>query len=281
MAAYSTELTFLLTNDDGIMAPGLWAAARALHPLGNVVVVAPDVNQSGRGTSLPPQRRLEVFSYPDVPDDLAGVSAHALSATPATCVQVGLSGALTRRPIHLVVSGVNDAHNLGRDVIYSGTVGAALTAHLRGVPALAASFGDGSGPDAHWETATWAVQDVVRSMLDAVGGSPALLNLNIPNRPLADVAGVELTALSTQTLLDRYTITLETDNMLRLHSTPELLAAPEPNSDAWAVARGYLSITPLQLFPDILCVAPWHGSLPTSYPRVYPDGVWSAIADAR
>jgi 5'-nucleotidase len=273
---------FLLTNDDGISAPGLWAAARALRTLGEVMVVAPSANQSGQGTSLPPQRELNIYPYPHKPADLQDVTAFSLPASPAACVQVGLSGALTARTIHVVVSGVNDTYNLGRDVIYSGTVGGALTAHLRGLPALAASFGDGTVDGAHWETATWAVQEIVRTMLDSATLTPPLINLNIPNLPLSQIAGVEITSLSTRTLLDRYYIALSEPNLLRLSP---LVNAPEPNvepnSDAWAVEHGSISITPLQLFPDLLCVTPWGGSMVFPTRRVFPDGAWSVMADAR
>ncbi len=279
MTAYNTGPSFLLTNDDGIFAPGLWAAARALLTLGPVLVVAPATNQSGRGTSLPPVREMKVIPYKNMPDDLRGVTAYALPATPAACVQVGLSGALTQASIHMVVSGINDSYNLGRDVIYSGTVGAALTAHLRGVPALAASFGDGISEGAHWETATWAVQEVVRNMLDATAMTPPLMNLNIPNLPLSQVAGVEMTNLSTRSLLERYEITLSEPNMLRMQPIDDPMPLnAEPTSDVWAVERGHLSLTPLQLFPDILCFAPWGNGSMTSYHRMSVDDVWSVAS---
>jgi 5'-nucleotidase len=253
-----------------------------LKSLGQVIVIAPSANQSGMGTALPPLRQLQVTPYEAAPADLADIPAYALPATPAACVQVGLSGALTDGPIHMVVSGVNDTYNLGRDVVYSGTVGAALTAHLRGTPAVAASFGDGTAPDAHWDTATWAVGEVVRSVLDAPALTPALLNLNIPNLPLERIAGVEVTGLSSQTLLDRYHITRAAPRLLRLSPAPDG-AAPvaEINSDAWAVERGCLSITPLQLFPDILYVAPWGGRMLMPQRRSYAEGVWTVAADAR
>lgn len=277
MTAYNTGPNFLLTNDDGVFAPGIWAAARALAPLGRVTVIAPSTNQSGRGTSLPPLRELPVTLYEDMPADLKDIRAYALPATPATCVQVGLSGALTQAPIQMVVSGINDSYNLGHDVVYSGTVGAALTAHLRGLPALAASFGDGTADDAWWETATWAVQEIVRNMLDMTTMRPPLMNLNIPNLPLRQIAGVEITGLSTRTLLDRYEITFGESNVLRMHPLDEPVApSGEPNSDTWAVERGYLSLTPLQLFPDILCVAPW-GSVTSTYRRVPVDETWPIL----
>jgi 5'-nucleotidase len=281
MSAYNTVPSFLLTNDDGIFAPGLWAAARALLPLGRVTVIAPTTNQSGRGTSLPPVRELPVMLYDGVPEDLKAVTAYALPGTPAACVQVGLSGALTHGPIQMVVSGINDSYNLGRDVVYSGTVGAALTAHLRGVPALAASFGGGTAQGAHWETATWAVQEVARNMMEATAMTPPLMNLNIPDLPLHEIPSIEITSLSTRTLLDRYEITLSEPNLLRMRPLEE--SAPrsgEPASDIWAVERGYLSLTPLQLFPDILCVASW-GQGALSYRGVPAEATWSMAQDAR
>jgi 5'-nucleotidase len=213
---------------------------------------------------------------------LPGVTAFAVAGTPATCVQVGLSGALTQAPIHMVVSGINDSYNLGRDVIYSGTVGAALTAHLRGVPALAASFGDGTSEGAHWATATWAVQEVVRSMMDAITMTPPLMNLNIPNLPLNEVAGVEITNLSSRSLLERYEITLSDPGTLRMRPLDDALSlSTEPTSDTWAVERGHLSLTPLQLFPDILCIAPWNNGATSSYRRILMDDVWSVAQSVR
>jgi 5'-nucleotidase len=280
MTAYNTGPSFLLTNDDGIFAPGLWAAARALLPLGPVLVIAPATNQSGRGTSLPPVREMKIARYRDMPADLREVTAYTLPATPAACVQVGLSGALTPNPIHMVVSGINDSYNLGRDVIYSGTVGAALTAHLRGVPALAASFGGGTAEEAHWETATWAVQEVVRNMLDATTLMPPLMNLNIPNLPLSAVAGVEMTNLSIRSLLERYEITLSESNTLQMQPLEDgAFQNAEPTSDVWAVERGHLSLTPLQLFPDILCFAPWGNGLVPSYRRTPADDVWPVASN--
>jgi 5'-nucleotidase len=251
-------MNFLLTNDDGIAAPGLWTAARVLADIGSVLIVAPATNYSGYGAALPPARSLSCVSYHRHSEQLPNVTAFALSATPATCVQVGLSNALSRQPIDMVVSGVNDTANLGRDVLYSGTVGAALTAHILGVPALAMSLDFGQTGVAHWDTAAWAVREVIATWRDRP--EPLLLNVNVPNLPLAMLQGVVQTSLNNATCLtqcefradphveDRLTVVRRSDVRDR---------ATEPWTDAWAVAHGYLSITPLRLFPDLLCMVPW------------------------
>ena len=254
-------MNILLTNDDGITAPGLWAAAHALAPLGRVLIIAPNENYSGYGMALPPRKQLPLIHYEDVPADLPDVIAFALPAPPAVCVQVGLSGVLSKRPIDLVVSGINDAANLGRDVLYSGTVGAALTAHLRGVPALAASLAAGPAGVAHWATAIWAVQTAAEHWPGRDETPPTLLNLNVPNLPLAEVTGNEMTSLSCASCLDAYRLSVRGENLLHFERNVDYRPPiGKPGSDAWAVAHGSVSLTPLRLFPDVLCGAQWGGS---------------------
>lgn len=254
-------MNILLTNDDGIQAPGLWTAARVLAGFGSVLVVAPAANQSGYGMALPPQREVTYSHYDSVPAGLRGVIAFSVAASPATCVQVGLSGALSQRPIDLVVSGINDALNLGRDVMVSGTAGAAFTAHLLGKPALAVSFDAGRSGIPLWETAGWVLEEVMRSRSWIEELPAPLLNINIPNRSVAELAGIRITSLSNASCLDRYAIGARSETTLRISQKPDFRAAePEPESDAWAVARGYVSLTPLRMFPDILCGVPWGGA---------------------
>jgi 5'-nucleotidase len=149
----SAAVNMLLTNDDGITAPGLWAAARALAKGGQVTILAPTTNDSGYGAVFPPSRSFTCSSYRHLDGQPRNVTAYALAGTSATCVHVGLHG-LPAGPFDLVVSGINHGANLGRDVFYSGTVGAALTAHLLGVPAIAISLDAGPAGVAHWEAAS-------------------------------------------------------------------------------------------------------------------------------
>src|SRR4029434_4526063 len=112
--------------------PGLWAAAKALAKLGSVLVVAPASNYSGYGAALPAVRSLSYTPHHCDSHDLPDVTAFAVTATPASCAQLGVNGVFGDGPFDLVVSGINAGANIGRDVLYSGTYGAAMTAHLLG-----------------------------------------------------------------------------------------------------------------------------------------------------
>ena len=101
-------MDILVTNDDGINAPGIWTAGHALAALGPVLMVAPDANYSGYGAALPPSRQLSYTFHRREQAAAHSMVAFALSGTPAACVQVGLSGVFSKRPIGLVVSGIND-----------------------------------------------------------------------------------------------------------------------------------------------------------------------------
>ena len=137
----------VVTNDDGITSPGLWAAARAALPLGQVLVVAPDRQWSGAGRSMPPGPEGRISRYPlevemNLPPSqggLGGVTAYQVDASPALAVLHAVLGLAPRRPA-LLISGINYGENLGADVTISGTVGAALQAAALGIPALAVSL---------------------------------------------------------------------------------------------------------------------------------------------
>ncbi|MCB0228385.1 MAG: 5'/3'-nucleotidase SurE, partial [Anaerolineae bacterium] len=173
-------MNILLTNDDGITAPGLWAAARALAPLGSVLVVAPSTNWSGYGAALPPASELGFAPFTVSNDLQERVTAFSVDGTPAACAQVGLSGALSMQSIDLVVSGINAGLNVGRDVFYSGTVGAAITARLMGKPAIAVSLDNGSNGVRHFETAAACLADALLEFAGRLLADPAVINLNVP-----------------------------------------------------------------------------------------------------
>jgi 5'-nucleotidase len=243
-------MNFLLTNDDGIAAPGLWAAARALAPLGRVLIVAPSINYSGYGAALPPASEIG-FSLRPSPRDLPFVTAFAVDGTPATCAHVGLSGALSAMPIDLVVSGVNAGLNVGRDVFLSGTVGAALTARILGKPAIAVSMETGNNGGEHWDTASACLAGLVQTIGDSIRLDDAPYNVNIPNRPLRDLAGVRVTTLSTHSCLDNYRLVINNGDRLHVERIWQDRAAQHTSgSDAWAVANNYVSLTRLRFLRD-------------------------------
>jgi 5'-nucleotidase len=251
-------MNFLLTNDDGIEAPGLWAAAEALAKLGPVLVVAPMRNFSGYGAALPPTSALSYYPYRRSGLAMPGITAFAVSGTPAACMQVGLSGALSKRPIDLVVSGINDALNVGHDIFLFGTVGAALTGHLLGFPALAVSLETGASGVPHWDTAAWAVQEVIRTWTERKECTQLLYNINVPNQPLARVVGVQMTTLSKVSCLTRYQIRATSDSTLAVTERHDQQDAPrQPGTDVWAVEHRHISITPLRLSSELRVGSTW------------------------
>lgn len=191
-------MRILVTNDDGVDAIGLHVLARRLTELGGeLVVAAPDREYSGAGAALgtlhlirPEVRRVEID----------GVSeAWSVTGPPALCVVFGRLGVFGG-PFDLVMSGINPGANAGRAIYHSGTVGAALTARNGGVSSVAVSqavagFGvEGQGwddmlSDQHWDTAAEVGFRVARAMLDDLPADPIVLNVNVPNRPLDELAG--------------------------------------------------------------------------------------------
>jgi 5'-nucleotidase len=253
---------FVLTNDDGITAPGLWSAARALAELGSVLIVAPAINYSGYGPAHPPKETIAYKPYP-VARDLPNVAAYGLAATPAACAHIALSGAFGQQPVDMVVSGINKGLNVGRDVLYSGTVGAALTAQLLGYPAIAASLDYAGSGVAHWESAGWAILRSIAMWQRRVEPTPIVFNVNVPNLAVSALSGVQVTTFGTASFLGKYQFRSDPHDeqtLVALRNGDE--GADQSNDpDMWwdstAVAHGRVSVTPLRPFPDLLCVAPW------------------------
>src|SRR5512146_2661814 len=163
----------MVTNDDGIHAPGILALAAALAELGEVTVVAPDRERSAAGHSLTLHSPLRVFELRD--------GFYAVDRTPTDCVNMGIHSLLPFRP-DMVVSGINHGPNLGDDITYSGTVAAAMEATLMGIPAMAVSLATHE-PSSHFSAAAAVAVRVARQVV--ANGLPAdtFLNINIPDCP--------------------------------------------------------------------------------------------------
>jgi len=177
----------LVTNDDGVRAPGIAALARAAHDAGHeVVVVAPLVDYSGAGAAVGPVHSRDGVDYESHVIEQLDVPAFGIDGPPALAVILACVGGFGPRP-ELILSGVNHGINVGRSAMHSGTVGAALTGAHFGLRCLAASIRWGEEP------VPWATPATLASaLLPALADSPAgtVLNLNAPNLPLASVRGV-------------------------------------------------------------------------------------------
>lgn len=178
-------MRILVTNDDGILAPGILALADAMRELGEVIVIAPDRNNSGVSSSISlevPLRVTEVRS-----------GWYQLNGTPADCVKLALSGFLKEQP-DIVVAGVNTGANLGDDVLYSGTVGGALEGRYLALPPVAVScvgneFDLHGGEIWHFETAAAVAKNLVKHLLKNQLPTGVALNVNVPNVPPEQLKG--------------------------------------------------------------------------------------------
>jgi 5'-nucleotidase len=235
----------LVTNDDGVTAPGLLALAQAMKPLGEVSILAPDHNWSAGGHVKTLHRPLRVKEV--VLDD--GTPARATDGAPSDCVAMALLG-LVERPIDLVVSGINPNGNLGHDVTYSGTVTAAMEAVIAGIPGIAFSL---EAPGNHLAAIDYApasnvAQCIVQTLIEQGLDRELLLNVNIPYLREEQMKGMMVTRQGMRVYhaeLDR-----RIDPRGRAYywiGGQHPTGIPDPGTDIGALADGYVSITPLQL----------------------------------
>lgn len=234
------SLRVLVTNDDGIDSPGIAALARCAVELGHeTIIAAPRYEASGTGAGLTASagnRRAAVTRR--VLPDLPNVPAFAVEAHPGLISLIGCRGAFGGRP-DLVLSGVNLGPNIGRAVIHSGTVGAALTAHINGVTALAVSLAVGLDPN---ETPHWSVVDAyVKDVLGFIEPG-TVLNLNVPNRP--DPGPVHWASLTAYGRVQSR-VTHQNDDVIEMTAV-ELDDEVEPGSDAALLDAGYATVTELR-----------------------------------
>ena len=177
----------LLSNDDGYQAPGLCMLASALGTLEDVgvTVIAPDRNRSGSSNSLTLRSPLYV--------NTADNGFMYVDGTPTDCVHLAINGGLLEKTPDIVISGINAGANLGDDVLYSGTVAAAMESRFLGCPALAVSLS--GNPATHFETAVQIVLGLIEWIRNFPSKQALLLNVNVPDLPYAALAGFEVTRL--------------------------------------------------------------------------------------
>ena len=227
----------LVTNDDGVNAPGITALGVALGEIADVVVAAPDRERSATSHSISLDRPLRV-------DELEP-GVFSIDGTPVDCVYLALLHLVPRRPA-LCVSGINNGFNLGSDVFYSGTVAGALEAALRDVPAIALSLERGRPPD-FTQAAIFARALVGEVLARGERAIPAGALLNV-NLPAGAIAGYEITRLGKRVYRDQ--VSVREDLRGRAYywiGGPEEDGTDAPGSDLTAVRAGLASITPLAL----------------------------------
>lgn len=230
----------LITNDDGIAAPGIHALVMALKQIGDVVVVAPDSERSAVGHAITLSDPLRVANF-----SKNGMwSGFSVSGTPADCVKIAVGVLLDRRP-NLVVSGINLGSNTGINVIYSGTVSAATEGTILGIPSLAVSLSTYTDPlfEPAAEFAVMISQIVLKNGLPA----RTLLNINVPNVPKSEIRGVEITRQGMANFAEGFDKRIDPHNRVYywMDGKKEEIQAEEDVDDE-VIKKHKISITPIK-----------------------------------
>ncbi|MDH5546828.1 MAG: 5'/3'-nucleotidase SurE [Gammaproteobacteria bacterium] len=227
----------LLSNDDGYLAPGIRHLKTALSVFGQVTVVAPDRNRSAASSSLTLLNPIRAIPVEE--------NVLKVDGTPTDCVHLAVTGLLSEEP-DMVVSGINHGANLGDDVIYSGTVAAAIEGRFFGYPALAVSLVD--AVHGHFETASAVVNQVIRRLIDHPLPPETILNINVPDLPLSQLKGIKATRLGNRHKSEPVIKAEDPRGMPIYWIGP---AGPKqdagPGTDFHAVENGYASITPIKI----------------------------------
>lgn len=236
-------MKILISNDDGIYSKGIKALAKAMTELGEVYVAAPETNQSAIGhavTMHTPLRSKKIDSFgPDI-------KAWWVNGTPADCIKLGIENLMKVKP-DLIVSGINMGENLGTDVIYSGTVSAAVEGAIFGIPAIAFSYVDYNAIDL--TLAAKAAKGICNEILKHNIPQNHILNVNIPKfEDISEINGIKITKLGVKKYKNNFEERRDPKGAVYYWLAGELIDMPEDkNTDIYAIKNKYISITPINI----------------------------------
>lgn len=230
-------MKILVSNDDGYLATGINALAAALEEIADVIVVAPDRNHSGASNSLTLHSPLRIRKVKD--------RWYCVNGTPSDSVHLALSGYLDFEP-DIVVSGINHGANLGDDVIYSGTVAAAMEGRFLGFPAIAVSLVGARA--SHFDCAARVARDLVQKLQNQTLDTDVILNVNVPDRPYEELTGVHATRLGFRHKSEPLIRSKDPHDRTIYWIGP---AGPGqdagPGTDFAAIEQGAVAVTPLKV----------------------------------
>ncbi len=230
-------MRILLSNDDGYLAPGLACLAKALASLAEVDVVAPERDRSGASNSLTLNQPLHVNKGEN--------GFYYVDGTPTDCVHLAITGLLEQEP-DIVIAGINRGANLGDDVIYSGTVAAAMEGRFLGLPAIAISLAGKA--TAHFETAAHVTLRLLEKLNRDALPADTILNVNVPDVPVERLAGFEATRLGHRHKAEPVVRANDPQgNPVYWVGAPGAEADAGPGTDFHAIRRHFVSITPLHV----------------------------------
>lgn len=241
-AGSNEEPIILVSNDDGIGAPGIVALAASVAPLGRVFVVAPATEQSAVGHAITVRNPVRAHEW-RFPEGIEVEAAYAVTGTPADSVKLAVNQLLPRKP-DLVLSGINRGPNTAVNVIYSGTVSAATEASILGVDAIAFSLCDWVAND--YESAGRVAHSISAQVLESGLPPGILLNVNIPPLPIEEMRGVQITRQARSRWEESFAARTDPFDQPYYWLTGRFVNLDEgENTDLAAIEEGYVSITPL------------------------------------
>lgn len=236
-----TQPLILITNDDGVTAPGIAALVQSMKTLGHVIVVAPDSPQSGMGHAITmnkPLRMERVYVFDEI-------EAYQCSGTPADCVKLAVDKVMHRRP-DLLVSGINHGSNSSINVIYSGTMSAAVEGAIEGINAIGFSLNDYKF-DADFTAAAHYAKLIAAKVLE--NGLPAgtLLNVNVPQLKLDEIKGLKICRQAKAKWVEEFDERTDPHNRKYYWLTGKFVNNDHgEDTDEWAMANGFVSVVPTQ-----------------------------------
>ena len=238
----SKKPLILVTNDDGISAPGLRTLIKVMNTIGDVVVVAPDSPQSGMGHAITINSTLRCtkVKFDDGPQ-----TEYSCSGTPADCVKLGVHEILKCKP-DLCVSGVNHGSNAAINVIYSGTMSAAIEAGIEGIPAIGFSLLDFSW-DADFTSIESYILQITRSALTNKIPESTVLNVNFPKCKKEDIKGIKICRQANAYWIEEFDKRQDPMGKEYYWMTGEFINEDKAeDTDIWALQNGYISVVPTQ-----------------------------------
>ena len=238
----SKKPLILVTNDDGITAPGIRALIEVMTTIGDVVVVAPDSPQSGMGHAITINSTLHVEK---VTIDKGLQKEYSCSGTPADCVKLGVKQILDRRP-DLCVSGINHGSNSSINVIYSGTMSAAIEAGVEGIPAIGFSLCDYNW-SASFDACKTYIKSITENVLNHGLDSGTVLNVNIPNLNKKEIKGIKICRQAKANWEEEFDKRTNPQGREYYWLTGKFVNLDHgEDTDEWALANGYISVVPVQ-----------------------------------
>lgn len=238
------EKLILVTNDDGYDSKGIQAAIEVARRFGRVVVVAPEITQSGMSQAITMFNPLYLRKV----SEAKGVEVYAFSGTPVDCVKMAFDHLLKDQQIDLVISGVNHGSNSAVNVLYSGTMGAAIEGSFYGCPAIGLSLTDHSA-DADFEASILYGERIVRAVMESEIGCPLCLNVNIPMGEPREIRGIHVCRQNKGYWKEEFFRHEDPRGRSYFWLTGEFVnREPEASdTDEWALSHGYVSVVPVQV----------------------------------